>query len=110
MVADFGKEVPELAAFAKGISLNPCHFCLLGKQYIISFHIPSTRKLNILDLVYFNVCGPIDVETLGNNKYFVTFIDDASQKMWVYVLKTKDQIFEHFKKFHVMVERENNFS
>ena len=26
--------------------------------------------------------------------------------VWVYVLKTKDQIFEHFKKFHAMVERE----
>ena len=26
--------------------------------------------------------------------------------MWVYVLKTKDQVFEHFKKFHAMVERE----
>ena len=26
--------------------------------------------------------------------------------MWVYFLKTKDQVFEHFKKFHAMVERE----
>ena len=67
-----------LIPFAKGTSLNPCNFCLLGKQYRVSFNIPSTRKLNVLDLVYSNVCGPIDVETLGDNKYFVTFIDDAS--------------------------------
>ena len=39
--------------------------------------------------VYPDVCGPIDVETLGGNKYFVTFIDDASRKVWVYVLKKK---------------------
>ena len=26
--------------------------------------------------------------------------------MWDYVLITKDQVFKHFKKFHVMVERE----
>ena len=26
--------------------------------------------------------------------------------MWVYVLKTKDRVFKHFKKFHAMVERE----
>ena len=40
------------------------------------------------------------------NKYFVTFIDDTSQKVWVYFLKTKVQVFEHFKKFHAMAKRE----
>ena len=95
-----------LIPFAKGTSLNHFDFCLFGKQHRVSFNIPSTRKPNVLDLVYSDVYGPIDVETLGGNKYFVTFIDDASQKVWVYVLKTKDQVFEHFKKFHAMVERE----
>ena len=41
---------------------------------ILSFCIPSTRKPNMLDLVYSDICGPIDVESLGGNKYFVTFI------------------------------------
>ena len=76
--------------FAKGTSLNPCDFCLFGKQHRVSFNIPSTRKPNILDLIYSDVCGPIDIETLGGNKYFVTLIDDASRKVWVYVLKNKD--------------------
>ena len=79
-----------LIPFAKGTSLNSCHFCLFGKQHRVSFNIPSTRKPNVLDLVYSDVYGPVDVETLGGNKYCVTFIDDASQKVWVYVLKTKD--------------------
>ena len=95
-----------LISFAKGTSLNPCNFCLFGKQHRVSFNIPSTRKPNVLDLVYSDVCGPIDVKTLGGNKYLVTFIDDASQKVWAYVLKTKDQVFKHFKKFHAVVERE----
>ena len=67
-----------LIPFAKGMSLNPCDFCLFGKQHRVSFNIPSTRKPNILDFVYSDVCGPTDVKTLGGNKYFVTFIDDAS--------------------------------
>ena len=98
-------EKKSLIPFAKGTSLNPCDFCLFGKQHRVSFNIPFTRKPNVLDLVYFDVCGPIDVETSGGNKYFVTFIDDASRKVWDYVLITKDQVFKHFKKFHVMVER-----
>ena len=56
-------------------------------------------------MVYFDVCGPMKVETLGGSKYFVTFIDDASQKIWVYFLRTKDQVFQYFKRFHAMVER-----
>ena len=56
----------------------------------IEFCKSSTRKSNVLDLVYSDVCGPIKVESLGSNRYFVTFIDDASRKVWVYVLKTKD--------------------
>jgi len=68
--------------------------------------MPSTRKPNVLDLVDSNLYGPIDVESIGGNKYFVIFIDDASQKVGVYFLKNKDQTFEHFKKFHAMVERE----
>ncbi|CAA0808944.1 Unknown protein [Striga hermonthica] len=46
------------------------------------------------------------VESLGGRRYFLTFIDDASRKVWVYFLNTKDQMFEYFKSFHVMVERE----
>jgi len=73
-----------LIPFAKGMSLKPCDNCLFGKQHRVSFRIPSTRKSNVLDLVYFDVCGLIDVESLGGNKYFVTIIDDASRKVWVY--------------------------
>ena len=91
-----------LIPFAKGMSLKPWDYYLFGKQHRVSFSIPSTRKPNVLDLIYSNVCGPIDMESLGGNKYFVTFIDEASRKVWVYFLKTKYQVFEHFKKFHVI--------
>ena len=99
-----------LIPFAKGMPLNSCDYCLFGKQHRVSFRRSSTRKSNVLDLVYSDVCGPIEVESLGGNRYFVTFIDDASRKVWVYVLKTKDQVFQLFKKFHAMVEREKGKS
>ena len=70
-----------LIPFAKGMSLKPCDYCLFGKQHRVSFRIPSTRKPNVLDLIYFDICDPIDVEFLSGNKYFVTFMDDASRKV-----------------------------
>jgi hypothetical protein len=70
-----------LIPFAKGMPLNSCDYCLFGKQHRVSFHKSSTRKSNVLDLVYSDVCGPIEVESLGGYRYFVTFIDDASRKV-----------------------------
>ena len=57
-------------------------------------------------MVYSDICGPMEVESMGGNKYFITFIDDVSRKVWVYLLKTKDQAFQTFKLFHTMVECE----
>ena len=99
-----------LIPFAKDVPLNSCDYCLFGKQHRVSFRRSSTRKSNVLDLVYSYVCGLIEVESLSSNRYFVTFIDDTSQKVWVYVLKTKYQVFQLFKKFHAMVEREKGKS
>ena len=83
---------------------NPCDYCLFGKQHRVSFQKNSTRKK--LELVYYDVCGPMEVNSLGGNKYFVTFIDDASRKTWVYLLHIKSKIFQHFQKFHAIVDRE----
>jgi len=68
--------------------------------------IPSDKgtKLNPC-LVYSDVCRPMEVETLGGSRYFVTFINDASRKVWVNFLKINDQVFQYFKRFHAMVER-----
>lgn len=65
----------------KGASFNPCDYYLLGKQHRVSFGSPSIRKYNSLELVYFDVYGPLEVESLGEAKYFLTFIDDASRNV-----------------------------
>ena len=54
-----------------------------------------------------DVCGPLKVKSFTGALYFVTFIDDCSRKLWVYVVKTKDQDLEKFKEFHVLVERQS---
>ena len=35
----------------------------------------------------------MNVETLERDRYFVTLIDDAIRKVWIYFLKSKDQVF-----------------
>ncbi|RDY13059.1 hypothetical protein CR513_02068, partial [Mucuna pruriens] len=81
---------------------------MAGKQTRVSFkkHPPS-RKSKLLELVHFDVCGPLKVKSFSGALYFVTFIDDCSRKLWVYVLKIKDQVLEKFKQFQALVERQS---
>ncbi|GJX70822.1 putative RNA-directed DNA polymerase [Tanacetum coccineum] len=89
------------------INLKKCSHCLAGKQTRLAFKIRSPFRMeNILDLVHSDVCGPMKTKTLGGCSYFVTFIDDHSRKVWVYTLKTKDQVLDVFKHIHALVERQ----
>lgn len=44
--------------------------------------------------------------TLGGALYFVTFINDHSRKLWVFTLKTKDQVLDAFRQFQALAERQ----
>lgn len=90
----------------KSTPLKWCPHCLVGMQTRVTFNSSQhSRKPNVLDLTDFDVCSPVKTETLEGASYFVTFIDDHSRKTWVYTLKTKDQVLQVFKQFHVLVER-----
>ena len=54
-----------------------------------------------------DVCGPMPTTSMGGSLYFVTFIDDFSQKVWAYPLKRKEQVLEVFQRFVTLVERHN---
>ena len=58
----------------------------------------------MLDLIYTDVCV-MQSKSIGGALYFVTFIDDCSRKMWVFALKSKDQLLNTFKFFYAYVER-----
>ena len=45
--------------------------------------------------------------SLVGNLYFLRFIDDYSQKTWVYFIKQKSKTFEVFKNFKNLVEKES---
>lgn len=47
---------------------------------------------------------PITPSTMAGNKYIFLLVDDYSRVMWTYLLKTKDEAFETFKRFRAQVE------
>uniref|UniRef100_A0A2N9IBW6 Integrase catalytic domain-containing protein n=1 Tax=Fagus sylvatica TaxID=28930 RepID=A0A2N9IBW6_FAGSY len=67
-----------------------------------------TPKSKKLELVHTDLWGPSPIASLGGSRYYVTFIDDSSRKVWVYFLKNKSEVFETFKKWRAMVETETD--
>ncbi|KAE8683930.1 hypothetical protein F3Y22_tig00111166pilonHSYRG00365 [Hibiscus syriacus] len=57
----------------------------------------KTTAGNIYRLLGSTVVGPSTTSSLGGSRYYVTFIDGFSWKVWVYFLKQKSDVFEKFK-------------
>jgi len=59
-----------------------CDTCLLGRQPRNAFS-SSTASISkeLLNVVYSDVCGPLEVLSLGGNKYFISFVDEFSRKL-----------------------------
>jgi hypothetical protein len=81
----------------------PCH---QGKQN--RNDIPSateTRATEVLGRVFSDIKGPL-MATQAGYQYIGTFKDNASRFLVVKLMKTKDEIFTHFKDYIAMVERQ----
>lgn len=62
----------------------------------------SKRKLQV---IFSDVCDPIQHETPAGKKYFVTFIDEFTRKLWIYLIRRKNDVLGVFKKFKVLIEK-----
>jgi hypothetical protein len=92
--------IPELQSTHEGI----CRGCALGKNVKKPFSSSNNRSKEILDLTDLDVCGPMLVKSLGGSLYYVIFIDYYSRKTWLYLLKTKDEVFNKFQEFKAEIE------
>jgi hypothetical protein len=96
--------IQELQSTHEGI----CKGCALGKNIKKPFPSNNNRSKEILDLIHSDVCGPLPVKSQGGSLYYVILIDDYSRKTWLYLLKTKDKVFNKFQEFKAEIENLTN--
>ena len=82
-----------------------CEPCLKGKHRRSQFPMHSEKKSQPLELVHSDVCGKLSSKSLGGAEYFVTFIDDNTRYVWVYVIKRKSDVFKRFCEWKIEVEK-----
>ena len=75
----------------------------MGKQCRMRFKT-ATRKIK--GYVHSDIWGLVQVVSKGGARYFMSFIDDYSKKVWVYFLKNRSEAFAKFKKWKAEVENQ----
>ena len=83
-----------------------CVICAEGKHSRTPFPTSASRATELLQIIHSDVCGPMSTASLGGAKYYVTFIDDFSRKISVFIIKNKSQVFDCFVKFKLLVENQ----
>jgi hypothetical protein len=91
----------------KQVDLDFCECCVYGKHKRVRFlRVGKEKKSEKLEVVHTNVWGPTQVSSFGGSRYYVTFIDDATRKTWVYCIQNKYDVFDTFKKYKASVEND----
>jgi len=47
-------------------------------------------------------------KSFGKSRYFLTFIDDYTRKVFIYFLKSKDDVLNYFKTFKNFVKKQTD--
>ena len=83
---------------------SDCEACILGKMQRVSCPKESmNRASNCFEIIHTDVCGPMQVNSVGGSRYLLSFTDDYSRYVTVYFLKRKGEVFEKFKEFCSLV-------
>lgn len=90
----------------KSLDLCFCEQSLFGKWNSLQFARCTTRCSIFLQLLHLDCFGPAPVASLGGSLYFVSFIDDYSCKVWVFLVKKKSDALDCFKKLKALIEKQ----
>jgi hypothetical protein len=67
-------------------------------------NIDINQSSEILELIHGDLCGPIQIESLGGAKYFMILVDDFSGMYFTYFLKNKSDVYDAFSQFKIKYE------
>ncbi|KYN01654.1 Copia protein [Cyphomyrmex costatus] len=81
-----------------------CEVCLKARQTRQPFKEVRRRAQRPLEIIHTDLCGPINPKTWDGKEYFLTFLDDYTHLTIVYLLKSKNEVFEIMKEYVEKVE------
>src|SRR5271169_465790 len=66
-----------------------CEPCMMGKMMRLPFTSSNYRATRPLEIIHTDVSGPMRTKSPGGSRYFVTFLDEYTNKSYIYFMKHK---------------------
>ena len=81
-----------------------CEACAKAKMHRVPVPKASrNRSSRPLQLVHSDMCGPMNVNSIGGSKYVLSFTGDYTKYVTVYFLKNKSEVLSKFQEYESMV-------
>lgn len=83
--------------------------CLYGKMHNLPFPKSQFLASSSFELIHSDVWGPAPVQFVDGFRYYVLFIDHFICFTWIYLLKSKSEVFSKFMLFKARIETQFSF-
>ncbi|KAJ7954112.1 Retrovirus-related Pol polyprotein from transposon TNT 1-94 [Quillaja saponaria] len=80
-----------------------CDACEFAKHTRSSYPPQNIKSTSPFVLIHSDVWGPSRAVSVSGYRWFVTFIDCYSRTTWVYLMRTKNEVFQCFQMFHKLI-------
>jgi transposase InsO family protein len=93
-----------LLKFESNVCAPYCH----GKMITASHSSVNTMMTEQpRQLLHMDTIGPSRIRSMGGKWYVLVIVDDYSRYSWVFFLKSKDEVFEHFQSLALRLNNEH---
>jgi hypothetical protein len=97
-------QVDDLNSMSQSKSIEICESCMIERQKRSVNKIFRISASKFLEIVHSDLEELLS-RTRSDHAYYVTFRDDWSDVIWMHLLRNKNQAFETFKNFQIIIER-----
>lgn len=96
----------------RGLEINDttnflCESCIMANQTCKPhFSSKQEKAFKPGEMIYSDVCGPVNIPSPSGSKYFLLFKDECTGFRVVYFLRNKSEVFAKMKEFEALVLRQ----
>jgi transposase InsO family protein len=81
-----------------------CDVCILGKAHkALIYNNPKPRVEKVGQMFHTDVCGPMSVPSINDNRWLCIVVDDVSRLLFPFFMKNKDDAATYIKEYMEMV-------
>ncbi|KAL9230687.1 hypothetical protein vseg_006005 [Gypsophila vaccaria] len=100
------EHLPHVSNNKNNSGIKCCDIFFRAKQTRNAFPLSHNRADELFGLIHCDDWGPYRENRAYNSRYFLTIVDDFSRGVWVYLMKTKDEVPRLMMDFFALIERQ----